>query len=343
MGQHDVSYLVAGRTFLEKAVAARRAGIDLFLIAAIVGHNDLVDGAARPEKKTARPGADGVFTHRAQKPLVGFPVLLDQPLGFWKGDSADEMNQQSRHYDQQTTDEDVFEVPGREVLVNHQGDLEQGGRAKGQVHRKVDALTFPDDKNRCRRQNRQQYCQLKQCQFQSMFATKSVELRSCRLALFFNLLFCLIPFPNKLLLAFQHVRNGLTQLLVFRLVVQKEIQAAGEVRLFRVGEGDVFLHAKFLQLDELVDGLLEVAGAVPDNTLLLLLVVDLARQIGDLIIQVAAFFDEILVQVFLFDRAVVGAWDGADVIDKKTKSPKDKDGKDHGEELDGKTMNPCAF
>lgn len=162
-------------------------------------------------------------------------------------------------------------------------------------------------------------------------------------ALPFDFLFRLFLLPNQTLLSIDHVRYRPAQFLVFLLVVQKEVQVAREIRLFRFGEGDALLHAEFLEFDKLADRLLQIAGTVAHHSLLLRLVFDLPGKIRDLLLKRDALGHKVFVLIFFLDGVIIGAANGPDVVHKEAKHSEYQHRKDEGEQPYGKPMNPCSL
>lgn len=235
----------------------------------VARNHDLSDCPTRPEKETARPHPYGVLTHRAEESFVCLSVLLQQRLWLREGNRANEVNQKPRHRNQEAADQDVFEVPDGEILMHHQSDPDQRRRAKGKEQREIDACILLDENDRRNNKNRQQDRQLEESKLQMVFFAESVELLSGRFPLPFHFLVSLRLFTNKPVLPLQQVRDGLTQLLIFSLIIQKKVQAAREVRLFGLRKGNAFFQAEFPEFDELVNGLLQIARTVPHDPLFL--------------------------------------------------------------------------
>lgn len=215
-------YFVAGLAFLEEFAPAGWAGVWFFMISCVRWDHDLIDRSPGPKQETSRTSPNWVFADWTQKTFVGFPILFDEPLGLGKGDCADEVDQNPCNDNQEATNEDVFEVFGGKVFVNNECNLDQGGYAKGEEKREVNAAALSDDEDSCHSKNRQQDRELKERQFEAVFLIELFELLKGWLPLPIDLLGNLILFQNKLLLLFDHFRYRPAQLLVFGLVLQEK-------------------------------------------------------------------------------------------------------------------------
>ena len=182
----------AGFALLEQGGSAGRAGIGL-LPAGFTGERDLVHGTPRPEHVFPRTGPDRVFAHGAEETLVGFPVLLRQPLGPREGHDPYHRHKNSHHGYEQTENEDIFEVPGRKIFVDHQGGFYQYRASEGQKKRKVDASPFSHDKGSCRGKQRQQYGKLKGRKPEIVFLHEPSVFHCRRLPLLSDLFLQLLP------------------------------------------------------------------------------------------------------------------------------------------------------
>ena len=139
------------------------------------------------------------------------------------------------------------------------------------------------------------------------------------------------------------VGDGLAQGLVFLLVLEEKVQAVREVGLLSFREGDVLLKPLFLELDDLGQGLLKAAGAVPDDPLSLGKVVDLPRDFPDLLLQEGFLFQEAVVERCLLHILVVRPLDGPDILEKEADEPEEEHRQDDGEETNRETVDPCPF
>ena len=80
--------------------------------------DNLVDCSSGPIQESSRPDSYRVLTDGTKKTLVCLPVLLNPPLCFWKRYRPNQINQQSAYGQKQCNNKDVFEVSGREVLMD---------------------------------------------------------------------------------------------------------------------------------------------------------------------------------------------------------------------------------
>ena len=335
--------LVTRRAFCEQVGTARGTSIRLFQNVMVARDHDLVGCPTRPGQETPRADPYGVLTNRAEKPFVRLSVLLHKPLFFWEGNGADEVDQEPRHHNQESANQDVFEVLAGEVFVNHEGDLDQRCRAEGEKQREVDAGSFLDDHACGNSKNGQQDRKLEKGEFQTVFLAEPVKFLSGRLTLPFNFLFDQLLLPHERLFAFKRVRYCLAQLLVFFLVVQKEFQAAREVRLFGFRKSNALLHTEFLEFDELVDGSLQTLGTVTHDPLFRSLVFNLSGKTGNLLLKFVLPCQKCFVEVFLLNRRIVGATNGSDVIYKEAKNPEYQHCQNKGKQPYGKTVNPGSL
>lgn len=262
----------ARRAGLKERRPAGRTGVGFFLFASFHRNHDPVDGSARPVEEPAGTGPDRVFADRTEESFVGFPVLPDDPEGLGKCNGTDEMHQYAANGQKKRNDQEILEIPGRKVLMNHQADLEEGGTSECKEDGKIDMRPFSYDQDCGNSKEGNQYGELEERQFQPVFLQEAIVLLSGRLALGFDAHLRLFLLLFECMLLTDQVGHGLIHRLIFPLIFQEKVQAARDVVLLFPGKGDVLLDAEFLEFQELVDGLLKIPGAVSDKALGFLLI-----------------------------------------------------------------------
>ena len=96
------------------------------------------------------------------------------------------------------------------------------------------------------------------------------------------------------------------------------VQLQPEVCLLCFRKRNVLLNAQFLELQELVNCLLKVSGAVTDETLRFILILYLAIQINNLLVKLRQSLDKFFVNMLCLNRAILWAFDGPDILNKKS-------------------------
>ncbi|MPM55586.1 hypothetical protein SDC9_102383 [bioreactor metagenome] len=144
-GKKRVPHSAADFAFLEQPGPAGRAGIGLLFLSAVRQGNP-VHRAPCPEHELPRACPDGILADRAQEPLVSLPVLLRKPLGPGEGHDPDDGDQDPDDRREKPEDNDILEVPRREIPVDHEGRFHKHRAAEGEKKGKVDAPSFPGGK-----------------------------------------------------------------------------------------------------------------------------------------------------------------------------------------------------
>ncbi len=122
--KEGVSDRLAARTLVEQSRSAGGTGVGFFLGGAVAWHFEFSDRSARPKEVLSGTGADWVFTDRAKETFVGFTVLIDEPFRLRKSDAANKVYEHFPNDDEQRSDEDVFEILRRKVLMHDEAYLD---------------------------------------------------------------------------------------------------------------------------------------------------------------------------------------------------------------------------
>ena len=138
-GEQGMPDPAALRALLEEHRAAGGAAVGLVL-SAVFGRNELFQAAPGPEQVFPRAPAYREFADRAEEMFIPLPMLLPELPGVRKGRPSDEINDEPPHGGEQSCHEQVADIPGGKILMNHEGGLHQHRRGEAEKEGEVEGF-----------------------------------------------------------------------------------------------------------------------------------------------------------------------------------------------------------
>lgn len=225
-------------------------------------------------------------------------------MNFWGGNLANEMNESRTYRSEEEDDKNIFEVAGGEVLVNNEGDLDEGCCGAGEKEGEVETRALEDDQYDGQDQERDEDEEFPCGEPEVVGFLLSLILALGRGFLTAECIFGACYVGGDPVLFCEEDREFAVEPLVFALRVDERGEAVVQALAVGSGQDLCFLCTCLVELCELIYCFLQIFGVVLYERHLGLFAGNLCAKYRLLFLKGFALCHELVIDVRFFNVAV---------------------------------------